>query len=102
MKLRGYFNLDGWVNKMFLMNISQATAVVDLIFCSEDGQEIFKENLKLNAGELFILNLEDKEPLRKRKGIVFVASDKEVRCSIHMREEKDEKKFIEYRLPKIE
>jgi len=28
--------------------------------------------------------------LRKRKGIVFVASDKEAYCSMHRREEKEE------------
>jgi len=103
MRLKGYFNLDGWSNKIFVMNISLAAANANVIFCTEDGKEFFRKELTLQGGELRIINLTEEKQLVGNKGIIFIDSEKEIGCTMYMKEEgTEEGKFIEYKLPKVE
>lgn len=85
------------------MNISLSAANANIIFCTEDRKEFFRKALTLQGGELRIINLTEEKQLVGNKGVIFIDSEKEMRCTMYMKEEgTEEGEFVEYKLPKVE
>ena len=65
-KLRSYFNSSDSIKSVHNEYPPRNTSC--WFFCSECGDELFREKLTLNAGELFMMNLGEKSPWGSVKG----------------------------------